>query len=62
MSPDDESAGKFNIHIGDVSDSPVVIGDYNTVTQKAGLSPEEAAKLRGVFEELPIVGGRGGSA
>ena len=52
MSPDDESTGKFNIHIGDVSQSQVVIGDYNTVTQKAGLSPEEAAKLRGLFEEL----------
>jgi hypothetical protein len=52
MSADDEATGKFNIHIGDVSDSQVVIGDYNTVTQKAGLSPEEAAKLRGVFEGL----------
>jgi hypothetical protein len=50
MAPDDESAGKFNIHIGDVSESQVVIGDYNTVTQKSGLSPEEAAELRGVFE------------
>jgi hypothetical protein len=46
----DESAGKFDIHIGDVSHSQVVIGDYNTVTQKSGLTPEEAAKLRGVFE------------
>jgi hypothetical protein len=52
MSPDDESTGKFNIHIGDVSDSQVVIGDYNIVTQKAGLSPEEAAKLRGVFADF----------
>jgi hypothetical protein len=52
MSPDDESTGKFNIHIGDVSDSPVVIGDYNTVTQRVGLSPEEAAKLSGVFEQF----------
>lgn len=52
MCPDDESAGKFDIHIGDVSQSQVVIGDYNTVTQKAGLSPEEATKLRGLFEGL----------
>ncbi len=52
MSADDESAGKFNIQIGDVSRSQVVIGDYNTVTQKAGLTPEEAAKLRGVFEQF----------
>jgi hypothetical protein len=52
MSPDDQSAGKFDIHMGDVSDSQVVIGDYNTVTQKVGLSPEDAAKLRGLFEEL----------
>ncbi len=50
MAADDESAGKFDIHIGDVSGGQVVIGDYNTVTQKVGLSPEEAAKLRGVFE------------
>ncbi len=52
MSADDQSAGKFNIHIGDVSQAQVVIGDYNTVTQKAGLTPEEAAKLRGVFEQF----------
>jgi hypothetical protein len=52
MSADGESTGKFNIHIGDVSDSQVVIGDYNTVTQKLGLSPEEAAQLRGVFQEF----------
>jgi hypothetical protein len=52
VAEDDQSTGKFNIHIGDVSHSQVVIGDYNTVTQKLGLSPEEAAKLRGVFEEF----------
>jgi hypothetical protein len=52
MPANDQSAGKFDIHIGDVSHSQVVIGDYNTVTQKLGLSPEEAAKLRGVFEQL----------
>src|SRR5262245_5910948 len=52
MTGDEETAGKFNIHIGDVSDSQVVIGDYNTVTQKRGLSPEEAAKLRIVFEQF----------
>ncbi len=52
MSADDKPAGKFNIQIGDVSRSQVVIGDYNTVTQKAGLTPEEAAKLRGVFEQF----------
>ncbi len=52
MSADDQSAGKFDIHIGDVSHGQVVIGDYNTVTQNVGLSPEEAAKLRGVFEGL----------
>jgi hypothetical protein len=52
MPPDDQSAGKFDIHIGDVSHSQVVVGDYNTVTQKVGLSPEDAAKLRGVFEEF----------
>ena len=49
-STNDESAGKFNIHIGDLSQSQVVIGDYNTVTQKVGLSLEGAEKLRGLFE------------
>ena len=51
MTANDQS-GKFDIHIGDVSQSQVVIGDYNTVTQRLGLSPEEAAKLQGVFEQL----------
>ena len=50
MTGDEETAGKFNIHIGDVSDSQVVIGDYNTVSQKVGLSPQEATQLRGLFE------------
>ena len=52
MPPENESAGKFDIQIGDVSHSQVVIGDYNRVTQKVGLSPEDAEKLRGLFEGL----------
>ena len=43
---------KFNINIGEVHDSTVTIGDYNTVVQNNRLSPEEAAELKGVFEEL----------
>ncbi|MDQ4041546.1 MAG: hypothetical protein M3141_07320 [Actinomycetota bacterium] len=45
-------AGKFNIQIGEVRDSTVTIGDYNTVVHNNRLSPEEAAELRGVFEGL----------
>jgi len=54
MVPDEEqSTGKFNIRIeGDVSQSTVVVGDYNTVSQKFGLSPQEIAELRGVFDGL----------
>ena len=52
MPAENESAGKFDIQIGDVSHSQVVIGDYNRVTQKVGLSPEDAEKLRGLFEGL----------
>jgi hypothetical protein len=45
-------AGKFNIHIGTVTSSQVSIGDYNTVTQRVGLTEDEVAELRGVFDGL----------
>jgi hypothetical protein len=52
MPPTDSTSGKFNIQIGTVSESQVTIGDYNTVTQRVGLSAEEAAQLRTVFTDF----------
>ena len=45
-------AGKFNINIGSVTDSQVVVGDYATVSQQIGLTPDEVSELRGVFDGL----------
>jgi hypothetical protein len=42
-------AGKFNIRFGDVSQSQFVTGDYNTVAQHVGLSPEDTDALRAAF-------------
>lgn len=54
MTPDEEKpTGKYNIQLqGDLSQSQVVVGDYNTVSQKVGLSPQEIAGLRAVFDDL----------
>lgn len=52
MTQSDQTGGKFNIQIGKVSGSQVVVGDYNTVTQRLGLSPDEAAELRKVFSDF----------
>lgn len=52
MPPADSSSGKYNIQIGTVSESQVAIGDYNTVTQRVGLSPEDAAQLRSLFADF----------
>lgn len=54
MAPDEEKPpGKYSIQItGDLNQSQVVVGDYNTVSQKVGLSPQETAELRAVFDEL----------
>jgi len=46
------SSGKFNISIGSATDSQIVVGDYNTVSQKVGLSPEEVERLRGAFASM----------
>jgi hypothetical protein len=46
------SSGKFNISIGSVSESQIVTGDYNTVSQKVGLSPDEVEDLRAAFQGL----------
>ena len=52
MPPADSSSGKFNIQIGTISESQVSIGDYNTLTQRVGLSPEDAAQLRSLFADF----------
>src|SRR5256885_6562165 len=44
--------GKFNISISDVDRSQIAIGDYNSVVQNNGLTPDEAAQLRRTFENL----------
>src|SRR5437870_7254672 len=43
---------KFNINISDVDRSSFAIGDYATVVQNNGLTPDEAAQLRRTFEGL----------
>jgi len=45
-------AGKFNIQIGTVTSSQVTVGDYNTVTQRVGLTPDEAGQLKAAFDGL----------
>jgi hypothetical protein len=46
-------AGKFNISFtGPLYNSPVTIGDYNTVVQHNRLSPAEAADLERMFKGL----------
>lgn len=52
MSDQGGAAGKFNISFGAVTNSQIVAGDYNHVTQTVGLTPDEVAALRGVFEDL----------
>src|SRR5258705_4372356 len=52
MPPANSSSSKYNIQIGTVSESQVTIGDYNTVTQRVGLSPEDAAQLRSLFADF----------
>jgi hypothetical protein len=55
MTADEASGGKFNVSFGDVAQSQIVMGDYNTVSQKVGLTPQEAAELRSVFGNLRSV-------
>ncbi len=45
-------AGKFNIQVGSLKQSQMIVGDRNTVTQHLGLSPQEAAELADVFAQL----------
>jgi hypothetical protein len=46
---DMSDSGKFNISIGSVSQSQIVTGDYATVSQRVGLSPEEVERLAAAF-------------
>jgi hypothetical protein len=43
---------KYNIQFGDVTESQFVVGDYNTVSQRRGLSPAQTAELRAIFADL----------
>lgn len=52
MAADEESAGKYNIEFGDVTESQIVLGDYNSVSQKFGLTPQEVAELGSTFSSL----------
>ena len=50
MGEKEQSASKYNISMGDVS-GQVVIGDYNTVAQRVGLTPQETDELKSLFAE-----------
>jgi hypothetical protein len=52
LSEGERSAGKFNVQFGDVTQSQIVMGDYNTVSQRVGLTPQETAELRDVFSGM----------
>lgn len=52
MADDAGATGKYNVSFGDISQSQVVLGDYNTVSQRVGLTPEETAELQSVFSAL----------
>jgi hypothetical protein len=52
MSAESPSSGKYNIQMGNVTQGQVVIGDYNTVSQKVGLTPLETEELRSLFDNL----------
>ena len=46
------AGGKFNLSIGSVTGSQVIVGDYNRVSQRIGLTGREAAELRSLFSDL----------
>ena len=52
MADDEQSSGKYNVQFGDVSQSQIVLGDYNTVRQKFGLTPQDVAELGAAFNSL----------
>ncbi len=52
MSQGQPPPGKFNVSFGDVTQSQVVMGDYSTVSQSVGLTPQEVAHLQSLFTSL----------
>jgi hypothetical protein len=44
--------GKYNISFGNVANSQIVTGDYNHVSQTVGMSADDVAALRRVFDDL----------
>jgi hypothetical protein len=48
----EQPTGKYNIQFGNVAESQFVVGDYNTVSQRRGLSPAQTAELRAIFADL----------
>jgi hypothetical protein len=46
------AGGKFNLSFGTVTGGQVIVGDYNTVSQRIGLSTAETAELRSLFTDL----------
>lgn len=51
MTQDEQAPSKFNVQFRDVTDSQVVIGDYNRVAQTIGLTPQQTAELKSLFDE-----------
>jgi hypothetical protein len=52
MSDQGGTGGKYNISFGNVTSSQIVTGDYNRVAQTVGLTPQDVAALRSVFDDL----------
>lgn len=52
MDQSQPGGSKYNIQFGDVTDSQFVVGDYNTVSQRRGLTPAQTAELRAIFADL----------
>jgi hypothetical protein len=52
MPEPEPGAGKFNLQIGTVTGGQVIVGDYNTVSQRIGLTPAETDELRSLFTDL----------
>ena len=52
MAQGEPPPGKFNVQFGNVTHSQIVMGDYNTISQRVGLTPNETEELRSVFSDL----------
>ena len=51
MAQEEQSPGKYNIQFRNVSHSQIQIGDYNIAAQKFGLTRQETAELKSLFDE-----------